>query len=66
MLDKIGKTVKNYNILSFINEYGKEKEKYKEEELDKFIENQKIKIKFLIKNSSVIYCKSVCCHNIFN
>ena len=40
-LDIIGKTVKNYNILSFINEYGKEKDK----ELDKFIENQKIKIK---------------------
>jgi len=40
-LDIIGKTVKNYNILSFINEYGKEKEK----ELDKFIENQRNKIK---------------------
>lgn len=40
-LEMIGKTVKNYNILSFINEYGKEKEK----ELDNFIENQKIKIK---------------------
>ena len=37
-LEKIGKTIKNYNLLSFIY-------KYKKDDLEKFIENEKIKIK---------------------
>ena len=57
-LEKIGKTIKNYNILSFIY-------KYKKDDLENFIEKEKIKIKdnilefFKINADSVIGYKDI-------